>query len=206
MLLHTKNTYPDKLSIPAAVVLAAGASSRMGQPKALLDLNGKSFIDTILSNLDAVGCNPTIPVLGKAVGLILEQSKAKDYPYIQNLNPEQGMLSSLKMGLQKIPESCAGLLMCLVDHPLVEIVTYQRLLQAAFENPGKIIIPQIKKQHGHPVYINRKYFPEIQTAPDGIGLDTIFHRYPDQIIYLDVEDTGILADIDTPKDFRNFIR
>ncbi len=189
----------------AAVLLAAGASRRMGQPKALLRIGGHYSIDIILANLKQAGCEPIIPVLGNDAQQILEKTTVSEFPFVRNLNPEDGMLSSLKRGIQSLPSNCSGVIWALVDHPFVQIPIYQKLIDLGNEFPQRIIVPQFKGRHGHPVYVGRFLFDELLQAPEAIGANVIFRKHREQIVYLDVEDEGVLGNVNTPDELEYWL-
>ncbi len=188
------------------IILAAGASSRMGQPKALLPYQGTFFIDRILDNLSKAGCSPVIPVLGNDTKRILDESRVAQYPFVQNPRPQAGMLSSVKRGLQQVPADCLGVILALVDHPFVETTTYKQLLHVASQHTQEIIIPQYRGKHGHPVFAGRFLFEEILSAPDGSSLRDIFTRHNDVIQYLVVDDVGVVRDVDTPQAYARWAK
>ncbi len=189
-----------------AIVLAAGASSRMGRPKALLPYNGTLFIDLILENLSAAGCAPVIPVLGNNAQEIVERSLAKRYPYVLNIHPEAGMLSSVKQGIKRIPAECSSVVVALTDHPFVTRATYRQLIQRAAEQPERIIIPAYRGRHGHPVCAGRFVFEDIVNTPDTSSLRAVFQKHKENILYLDVNDAGIVLDVDTPEDYARRVK
>lgn len=193
----------DKPQI-AGILLAAGHSSRMGQPKALLDYNGSSFIDTILNHLYRAGCDPVMSILGESGDLICQCTTVNNYECHYNPVPEEGMLSSLKIAIKKLPASCAGFILALVDHPVVNQDTYQNIVVAARRNPKRIIIPRFYGKKGHPVFFGRSYFKQLLDTPDGSGARIVVRDNQQDIHFLDLEDEGILYDIDTPEELRKW--
>ena len=95
-----------------------------------------------------------------------------------------------------------GFVLALVDHPLVELETYQKLYEMAKSKPDNIIIPEFFGQKGHPVYFGRPFFDSILQLPLTDGARVVIHENPDNVMYLPVEDEGILKDIDTPNDYQ----
>ncbi len=189
----------------AAVLLAAGASRRMGRTKALLKIDGRYSIDIILANLKQAGCEPIIPVLGDDFRQILEKSTVSEFPVVRNPNPQAGMRSSLKQGVRSLPKTCSGMILALVDHPFVRSDVYKQLVRLAAGQEERIFIPQYNGQHGHPVYVGRFVFNELTQAPETMGANEIFRKHRDKIVYFDVEDEGILGDVDTPEDWNRWL-
>ena len=189
----------------AGILLAAGESSRMGQPKALLPFNGVSFIDTILNNLVQAGCDPVISILGKSADLICKQTDVDNFLCVNNPQPERGMLSSLKLAIRELPAQAQGFILSLVDHPAVKANTYYALFSEARANPDRIIIPDFFGRHGHPVYFGRNFFDALLEAPEDLGARYVVQRYRDRVTYLPVDDEGVILDIDTPEDYGRLV-
>ena len=189
----------------AGILLAAGNSIRMGRPKALLTFNGVSFIDTILNNLQSSGYQPIISILGEAGDTICECTSVNNYECWYNSNPQEGMLSSLKIAIEHLPQECEGFVLALVDHPAVHRLTYQKLFESAAAAPDRIIIPQFYGKKGHPVYFGRRYFQQLLDTPNEQGARIVVHRNHRDIYFMPVEDAAILQDIDTPEEYQFLI-
>jgi len=189
----------------AGILLAAGDSKRMGEPKALLPYDGITFIDSILNKFSEIGCQPIITILGASAELICEKTKVHKFQCFRNPNPEEGQLSSLQIAIAQLPDESDGFIMALVDHPMVKLDTYQKLFEMAKSNPANIIVPEFFGQKGHPVYFGRPFFDSILHVPLSDGARVVLRENPADVMYLPVEDEGILKDIDTPKDFKNMV-
>ncbi|MEJ2545542.1 MAG: nucleotidyltransferase family protein [Calditrichaceae bacterium] len=189
----------------SGILLAAGDSKRMGKPKQLLPYNGLTFVDSILNKFSEIGCEPIITILGATAELICEKTKVHKFQCFRNPNPEEGQLSSLQIAVAHLPEDSEGFIMALVDHPMVKLDTYQKLFEMAKENPGNIIVPEFYGQKGHPVYFGRTFFDSILHLPLNDGARVVLRENPADVMYLPVDDEGILKDIDTPKDFQQHI-
>lgn len=189
----------------SGILLAAGESKRMGEPKALLPFDGITFIDSILNKFSGIGCKPIITILGSSAELICQKTQVNAFQCFNNPNPEDGQLSSLQIAIEHLPEESMGFILALVDHPLVKLETYQKLYDMAKANPDNIIIPEFYGQKGHPVYFGRPFFDSILHLPLTDGARVVIRENPADVIYLPVEDEGILKDIDTPKDYQDII-
>ncbi|MBN2426395.1 MAG: nucleotidyltransferase family protein [Calditrichaceae bacterium] len=188
----------------AGILLAAGNSTRMGSDKALLSYNDATFIDTILDNLNRSGCQPIISILGKSAELICKQTSVHKFQCYRNPDPSEGMLSSLKIAVEHLPDECKGFIMALVDHPMVRRETYHLLLAEGKNNSDLIIIPEYQGHHGHPVYFGKDFFSALLKAPNNTGARKVISDHYSQVRYLKVEDSGILIDIDTREDFDKY--
>ncbi len=189
----------------AGILLAAGSSTRMGQPKALLAYEESSFVDTILNNLQQAGCDPIISILGNSGELICESTFVNNYQCYFNPEPQKGMLSSLKVAIEKLPEDCDGFILSLVDHPAVKRETYLEIIRAAQENPKRIVIPRFYGKNGHPVFFGKQFFETLLQTPNSMGARVVVQEEIQNVHYISVEDEGILKDIDTPEEYHDLI-
>jgi molybdenum cofactor cytidylyltransferase len=186
----------------AAVVLAAGLSSRMGQSKALLPWDGRTVIEAIVARLLAARLSEIVVVTGYR-GAEVAQVLAK-YPVqiIHNPDYTQGeMLSSLQVGLRALPDSTAAGLVVMGDQPALDGRVIGRVLAAYAEGRGQIVIPVHRGERGHPVLIDRRFWRELLALEHGAPRDVI-RRYPEQTALVEVHSDSILLDIDTPEQYR----
>jgi len=184
----------------STVILAAGASSRMGQPKALLKWKNKTFLENICDNLYQAGTGEIVIVTSISIGqkCRLLMTKNADTIFAINPHPEQGMLSSFRCGLHALKSSDKNVMLCLTDHPMVEVKTYRILFSAAKKN--KIIIPKYKNRRGHPVIFGADFISELLEKDCPEGARTIVRAHPESVEEILVDDDGILLDIDTSED------
>jgi molybdenum cofactor cytidylyltransferase len=179
----------------AGIILAAGASSRMGSPKALLDYRGETFIQRLVRVLSAV-CDPVIVVLGYHADAL--RPAVPDATIVVNPAPERGQLSSLQTGLAALPPDAEGFLFTPVDSPAVEIATVERLA-AAFRQrdpAAQLVIPRYQGKRGHPVFATRAIANELSALPLTAQARDVIHAHVADTLYIDVDDAGILTDID----------
>ena len=183
---------------PAAILLAGGASTRMGQPKALLPIGGQTFLGRLI-DIYSLHCAPIIVVLGHQAGLI-HASLPPTVQSVRNPQPERGQFSSLQTGLAALPPA----LDCLfqpIDYPAVTAATVQLLANT----PGHLVIPRHHGDRGHPVRLSPGIIDELlRLPPTAQARDVIRSHYP-SATFLDVPDPGIVTDIDTPEDFARWI-
>lgn len=187
----------------AAVVLAAGTSSRMGQSKVLLPWDGRPVIETIISRLVAARLDHIFVVTGHdyepVTRLLAEQPVTTVY------NPDYAsgeMLSSLQAGLRVLPDTIAACLVVLGDQPTLEGRVIMQVLAAYAEGKGEIIAPVYRGERGHPILISRRFWPELLDLAEGAPRDVI-RRYPDDLALVEVNSDSILRDIDTPEQYRH---
>lgn len=184
----------------AAIVLAAGSSSRFGRPKPLLPAGDRTFLDTILGTLREAGVETVRVVLGARAGEILAATRLADAEVVINPEPERGMIASLRCGIRALPRGTGGFALWPVDHPLVRPGTVVALA-ARFEARGgtRIVVPIHDGSRGHPVLFPRATIPELLDAPDAEGARAVVRREPGRVDEVVCDDPGVVADIDTPE-------
>jgi molybdenum cofactor cytidylyltransferase len=186
----------------AGIILAAGASSRMGSPKALLDYRGETFIGR-MTRVYTEFCSPVIVVLGYHAAAIRPATPASA-TVVTNPAPERGQLSSLQTALAEMPSEAEGFLFAPVDSPAIDPATVA-LLAEEFRRRGpdtRFVIPRYHGQHGHPVFAARAIAEEILALPATAQARDIVHRYVGKTLYIDVTDSGILTDVDDAAAYR----
>jgi molybdenum cofactor cytidylyltransferase len=185
---------------PAAVILAAGASSRMGSPKALLRMPGpgepETFLDRLIASLGA-HCAPVIVVLGHDAEAIRAGAR-RPALFVLNEDYAAGQLSSLQCGLRAAPAASGGAMFTPVDHALVAERTIGELVAAFRRRPERppVVAPRHDGRHGHPVCCAREVIDELLALPRGAQARDALGRRRAGTLYLDVDDPAVLLDID----------
>ena len=175
----------------AGLILAAGESRRMGSPKALLPYRGESFLDT-LTGLFAAFCNPVIVVLGAGAEDI-RAAVHRPATFVVNPDFRLGMTTSMQRGLRAIPDAAEGALFTLVDHPAVVPDTIDALLAP----PRPLVrVPRYQDRRGHPIWFSRALIPEFLALGHNGAARDVVRRHAAETEFLDLDDPGILADID----------
>ena len=178
-----------------AIVLAAGSSSRMGQPKATVrvGVRGPTFVDAILETLSAADVTEVRIV-------VAPEHKPPPAHGVVNPDPGAGMLSSIQCGLRAFQESLDAVLVWPVDHPLVKPATVIAMIAAFRAGGAPIVVPLFESRRGHPVLFVARVWPELLAADPSLGAAAVVHAHEDRL-ELPVEDPGVVADIDTPEDY-----
>jgi len=187
----------------AGIILAAGASRRMGRPKALLRYQGSTFLDRLIG-IFTPHCAELVVVLGRDARDIQAGVKSPGAArFIINAQWELGQLSSLQCGLAAL-SSVDTIFFTPVDCPAVELETPAALL-ASFEPGLRFVIPRFEGRHGHPVLFDATLTSEfLDLGPDAAARDVV-HRHIASTRYVDVDDPGILRDIDEPADYQALV-
>jgi molybdenum cofactor cytidylyltransferase len=186
----------------AGIILSAGASRRMGTPKALLDVHGETFLDRLLLAF-APACRPLIVVLGHDAERIRQGINPRTpIELVLNPDPARGMLSSLQCGLRAIPAEAQAVLFTPVDYPAILPATIASLARIFEERRAPVTRPRYQGRRGHPVCISRGVIDELLTLPVTAQARDVVRAYRPQAEYVDVDDPGILDDIDLPEDYQ----
>jgi molybdenum cofactor cytidylyltransferase len=182
----------------AAVVLAAGESRRMGQPKALCRLpDGKTFVDRIVTTVKNAGIGTIVVVVGPPHDAAIRRALPPGVGYAHNPRPERGMLSSVQAGVLALPFNVTAALIWPVDVPFPSVETVRFIKDT---QPGKIIVPTAEDKGGHPLRVPRAFFSTILELDLTVGLRGLIEERKADVVRLAVGDSGILRDIDTPED------
>jgi CTP:molybdopterin cytidylyltransferase MocA len=192
------------------IVLAAGASRRMGTAKAGLRLDGRTFLEHAFEALAGGGVDRLLVVTGAdPASVIAALPRGRDVAVVHNVAPERGQLSSLKVALEHVaatwPEAVI-VVVELVDHPAVRPATVRALLDTAHARPAcPIVVPVHGGKRGHPVVFARDVWDELRATEDDLGARAVVRADPSRVALLEVDDPGVLIDVDTPADLRRLL-
>ena len=184
-----------------AVILAAGVSSRMGEPKQLLRLGGKTLLEQVLDNARSAAVDEIVVVLGAGAENIRQQIDLSKTKVVINSSYQQGMGTSLGAGLAALDPAINAVLILLGDQPFVRPATLDRICEEYRRSHAQIVIPLYKGFRGNPVLLARSVFPEVMALSGDVGCRAIFGNHLEGIVKLPVDDVGILLDIDSKADF-----
>jgi len=184
-----------------AIILAAGQSLRMGEPKLLLPWGKSTVLQTVISALQSAGVDETLVV----TGAMHEQVEALIGRSVQTVfNPayaEGEMLSSIQAGLAEKQREARAVLICLGDQPQVQARTVQRILQTYKRTGASIIVPSYEKRRGHPWLVGREHWDEILRMREPETMRDFLNKHTSGIRYMEVDTPSVLADLDTPDDY-----
>lgn len=194
---------PGRLQ-PAALVLAGGASQRMGRPKALLDLGGETFVARLIRVVTRVGASPVVVVTGvhdAAIRLALATSDAP-VRLVHNPAGDRGQLGSLLVGLDALESAHAeAVLVAPVDVPGVREDTVAALVEAWRRTRAPVTRPSFDGRHGHPVVFDRAVFADLVKAPPDQGARSVVRGLGAAVVDVPVGDEMVAFDVDTPEDY-----
>ena len=188
------------------IILAAGDSIRMGSPKALLPSpDGRSFVSRIVDTLREAGIVELVVVTGRdhdALVNVLRDGVRVPPRIARNADPSRGQLSSLWVGMDAVvrPET-EGILVTLVDVPMVAVSTVARVVTEWTRTRAPIVRPAIGDRHGHPVIFDRAVLAALRAAPIDQGAKAVVRAHERDLLNVPVDDEGCLVDVDTRDDY-----
>lgn len=184
-----------------ALILAAGESKRMGEPKLLLPYGEKSLIESVVDSAVRSKADGTLIVLGFKQEEIRKKIRSHSVQVTVNPDYQSGMLSSVQKGIRSIPGDAEAVVVILADQPGVDPSVINLLIDSYEKSGMGIHVPVYNRARGHPVLIDMKYGEEILTLSLEIGLRELLLRHPDDICEIEVESPGVLIDVDNQEDY-----
>lgn len=187
----------------ASLILAAGESSRMGTDKALLLYRGRTFLEHILATLHNAGIEQLTVVLGHHADEIQLAAKLTGTEVVVNQDYRRGQTSSLQAGLRALDRpAIQAVVLCLVDHPAISTEVIRKLVAAFEQSAAPVVIPTYQGQRGHPALISRALFADLLALNTSEGANSVIRKYRNSTHFVEVNDPGVLIDVDDPESFR----
>jgi len=190
----------------SAILLAAGESNRMGQPKQLMPFGQSTIMERTLDNLLNSAVSEAIVVLGYREEDVRKTIVGKPVKIAINPDYQQGMSTSIIAGLKQVDKRAQAVLIALGDQPFVDNQTITSLVEAFIANSRGIIIPVYQGRRGNPVIFAIKYKGELLNLKGDIGGREIIKRHPDDVLEVAVNSEGVLIDIDTMENYTSMFR
>ena len=185
-----------------ALILAAGQSKRMGQPKMLLPWGETNVLEKVIATFEAAGVEDILVVTGGA----REQVEALVGKSAQTVfNPEFAkgeMLSSVQAGLARLKPEVEATIIALGDQPLVQERSVQLVIEEYHRSGASIVVPSFQMRRGHPWLVARRHWDEILQMRSPESLRDFLNHYANEIHYVPINNNSILQDLDTPEDYR----
>jgi len=190
----------------AAVILAAGESRRMGTPKALLPYREQTFLDHLVE----VTRHPRVGwlrvVVGAHAALIRGMSRVEAAAFVVNEEWEKGQLSSIQAAIRSLPaKETEGILLCLVDHPLITAEIVASLIDAFYSSKKAIALPTYKGKRGHPVIFSSALYAELLAAPLEAGARAVVWAHPNDVCEVPTDQDGVVLNLNDPETLRRVL-
>lgn len=196
----------DNVPAIAAIVLAAGKSSRMGANKLLLPLAGHALAWHVVNTACASSADMVVVVLGNDADAVAAALPAGRYLRVDNPRFADGLSTSLQAGLDALPSEIGGALILLADMPLTSLETLETLLAAIRETPGRVVATNQGGTPAPPVYWPRALFAELHTIHGDEGGRSLLLRSKDSVRLIEVTQPGETLDVDQPEDYQRVQR
>lgn len=187
----------DSLKFISAILLAAGKSTRMGKPKQLMPFGESTILEQTVDNFLGSEVGEVIVVIGHKAEEVREILAAKPVKLVVNPDYEQGMSTSIIIGLKAVDNQAEAIMLALGDQPLIDSRTINQVIDE-FDKQGKgVAVPTYQGKRGHPVIFDMKYKGELLKISGDIGGKEIIRKHLDDVIEVAVRSEGICIDIDT---------
>jgi molybdenum cofactor cytidylyltransferase len=181
----------------AAIILAAGMATRMGQNKLLIEIDGRPLVARVADAALRAGLTSVVVVTGHEADRVRAALEGRPVTYAHNPDFAAGMAGSLKAGLAVLPADALGTLVCLGDMPDVSSAHISRIV-AAFPADGRAIcVPTRHGRRGNPVLLGRPFFAEMQALTGDVGARGLIAKHPDLVREIAMDDDAVLTDLDT---------
>jgi len=188
----------------SAIVLAAGESKRMGQPKMLMPWRGSTVLETVISTIHEAGITDILVITGGA-RLQVEALVGHTAQTVFNENYKTSeMLGSIQTGLAAKMQTSSAALICLGDQPQVREESVRQICTVFLEGTARIVVPSYEMRRGHPWLIARPLWDDfLDMKPPQTPRDFL-QTHADEIKYVQMETPSIIEDLDTPQDYMKF--
>ena len=187
-----------------AIILAAGESKRMGQPKLLMPWGKSTVLQTVISTFQAAGINDILVVTGgdrrqieSLVGMTVQTIFNEAYQ-------EGEMLSSIQVGLSAKMREASAALICLGDQPQVQERTVRSVCDAFLKNKSPIVVPSYQMRRGHPWLVARPLWDQLLEMKSPRTPRDFLKKHARKINYVNVDTASVIEDLDTPEDFLKY--
>jgi len=184
-----------------AIILAAGSSRRMGTQKMIMPYGKSTILETVIDNVRHSKVDNILVVLGADQDKIRSTIEGKPVQIEYNRDHENGMLSSVICGIRSLPADADTALIFLGDQPGIPPEIINAVIDAYNDELKGIVIPVHNYRRGHPLLVDMKYRKKLESLDLEEGLRKLRHHFPEDVLELEVDEAGILVDIDTREDY-----
>lgn len=189
------------------ILLAAGLSTRMGEPKQLLPFGESTIVETVVDSMLMSKLDSVIVVVGHCAQQVREKLGTRPIQIVFNPDYREGMLFSAQSGVRALNETTDAFALMLVDQPFITPMLIDTVVNAYVQTEKGIAVPSYNYRRGHPVIFHRRYADDILAlGADSGGVRTLFKTYTDDIHYVTVDTDRVLRDMDYREDYERALR
>jgi len=197
----------------AAAILAAGESRRMGTPKALLPFPATPLTPgktTFIEHLISLARHPKVGamrvVLGAHAAEVRNRVELRPEWVVMNERWEDGQLSSIHAAIRSLPPDIHGLMLFLVDHPLISPGIVERLIDAFGRSPERIVLPVYDGKRGHPIIFPARLFEELLSAPLDVGARAVVWAHAEEVVEVPTQEEGVVLNLNDMKTLKQTLK
>lgn len=189
----------------AAVILSGGASRRMGSPKALLPYQGRPFLEHLLEVTQHPKIGVRRVVLGAHAEPIARATHLHPDEIVINEDWEKGQLSSIQAALASLPGDVDGMVLCLIDHPLISAGLVGDLIHSFYVSKAPVVLPVYQGKRGHPVIFAAGTFGELRAAPMDVGARAVVWAHRGDLVESPTTEEGCVLNLNDPEAFARLV-
>lgn len=182
----------------AAVILSGGASRRMGSPKALLSYQGRPFLEHLLDVAHHPKIGSRRVVLGADAEPIAKEVNLSSDEIVINEEWEKGQLSSIQAALRSLPPQTDGIILLLIDHPLISSTLVGELVESFYASGKSIVLPVYEGRRGHPVIFSAALYQELMDAPLETGARSVVWTHAGDVQIVQTNEEGCVLNLNDP--------
>ena len=185
----------------SVVILAAGESTRMGQPKMLLPFSGSTIIETVVRTALASSADEVAVVLGAGADNV--RGAVAHLPVSLALNTEYrlGMLSSIQCGVRSLRPDAGAAVIMLGDQPTIPVEVVDRVIDAWRSGGNSLVLPVMHGRRGHPLLVDLRLRDELLGLDHALGMRALVDAHESDLLEVEVDTPAVLKDVDTPEDY-----
>jgi molybdenum cofactor cytidylyltransferase len=190
----------------AAVILSGGASRRMGSPKALLPFQGRPFLEHLLDITKHPKIGVRRIVLGPHAEPIAKEVALNPDEIVLNDEWEKGQLSSIRAAIRSLPAGTHGIMVFLIDHPLISKNLVDGLIEQFYATRAPVVLPVFEGRRGHPVIFSAPLYEELEKAPDQVGARSVVWTHEAELSEHITTEQGCVVNLNDPGAFAKIMR